>query len=200
MRDQQNIAKVLGLAPDYMGFIFYNKSPRFVGEDWEGPGVEFPSSTQKVGVFVNENPARLFRLVDKYQLDWLQFHGNESPGQCEKLSKEGLSLIKAISLNKAEDIELLNEYRPWVKYFLFDTPSTKYGGTGKTFDWSLLDVYDNQLPIFLSGGLSLENIESIAQFKNLNLEAIDVNSKFEIAPGLKDYNMLKELKDKLRQL
>ena len=192
MRDQQNISKILELAPDYMGFIFYSKSPRFVGENWEGPGVNFPVDTQKVGVFVNEEPTTVAHLVERHQLDWLQLHGNESPQYCEQLSKDGFSLIKAVNLRSPEDLNLLNEYSPWVSYFLFDTPSAKFGGTGQTFDWSLLDSYDNRLPIFLSGGLSLENIESIDRLKKLKLEAIDVNSRFEIEPGLKDYNMLKK--------
>jgi phosphoribosylanthranilate isomerase len=200
MRDPQNITKVLELSPDFMGFIFYEKSPRYVGHTWEGPGLDFPKETKKVGVFVNEKPGKILQLADQYGISWIQLHGHESPEACQQLKHQGYSLIKAVSINHSDDFKRLSAYKPWVNYFLFDTPGTNYGGTGRTFDWSLLNSYDNQLPIFLSGGLSLENIEGVVELKKMKLEVLDVNSRFEITPGIKDYNMLKKLKEQINKL
>ena len=169
-------------------------------ERGKGPGYDFPEETKKVGVFVNENPHRMAQLADQYGIRWLQLHGHESPEDCQQLSDLGYSIIKAVSINHSDDFKQLSAFKPWVTYFLFDTPGTNYGGTGRAFDWSLLESYDNQLPIFLSGGLSLENIEDVAQLKDMKLEVLDVNSRFEITPGIKDYNLLKKLKEQIKKL
>ena len=200
MRDPVNIAQVLSLEPDYMGFIFYEKSPRYVGASWDGPGNDFGSRTKKVGVFVNQEVAEVEALSEQYHLDLLQLHGNESPEDCRKLSMGGYKLIKAMGLKEHEDMEKLDDYKPWVSYFLFDTPSDQYGGTGQSFNWGLLKNYDNELPFFLSGGISLTNIEEIKGLEGLSLAAIDVNSRFEVEPGLKNTVMLKKLKDKISEL
>ena len=200
MREPGNIARALELEPDYMGFIFYPNSPRYVGQRWTGPGANFPSSTQKIGVFVNEDLARVKLLADRYGLDYVQLHGNESPGYCRDLFQSKYRIIKAINPNFMVDDQGLNEYKPWVEFFLFDTPSKQFGGTGKRFKWTLLEQYDNEIPVFLSGGISLNNMDSIVDLKMLNLTAVDINSCFEVHPGLKDINKLQEFKIKLQQL
>ena len=185
MREQGNIQQVLELAPDFMGFIFYKKSPRYVGDHWQGPGSNFPVNTKKVGVFVNESLAQVKSIADRFQLDYIQLHGDETPEYCSVLSRQNRPIIKAVSINTQDDLLLIEEYNSSVKYILFDTPSEKYGGTGKVFDWSYLEEYDNKVPIFLSGGISVDNIQKIKHLSTLNLAVIDVNSRFEIAPGLK---------------
>ncbi len=200
MKYEENIKQIFELKPDYMGFIFYKKSPRYVGDNWAGPGKDFPVTTKKVGVFVNETFKNLRALNDQFQFDYLQLHGDETPEYCKELAEDGLALIKAMSISEIKDLKQLNHYKPWVKYFLFDTPSSNYGGTGTVFDWSLLQQYDNELPVFLSGGLSLDNINEVGNMKNLNLQAIDVNSRFETRPGWKDPAMLENLKNQIQEL
>jgi phosphoribosylanthranilate isomerase len=200
MREQGNIQQVLELAPDFMGFIFFKKSPRYVGDHWQGPGSDFPVNTKKVGVFVNESLAQVKSIADRFQLDYIQLHGDETPEYCSVLSRQNRPIIKAVSINTQDDLLLIEEYNSSVKYILFDTPREKYGGTGKVFDWSYLEEYDNKVPIFLSGGISVDNIQKIKHLSTLNLAVIDVNSRFEIAPGLKDVSMLTQLKKQLSEL
>lgn len=200
MKDAGNIAQVLKLEPDYMGFIFYKKSPRYVGDDWAGPGKDFPDSTKKVGVFVNEPLQKIRALASRFQFDYLQLHGDETPQYCKELAEEGFAVIKATGISEVKDLQHLNDYQPWVTYFLFDTPSSQFGGTGIPFDWSLLQQYNNEVPVFLSGGLSLDNIKEVHKIKDLNLTAIDVNSRFETQPGWKDLTMLTRLKNQIEEL
>lgn len=200
MRDPVNIAQALQLEPDYMGFIFYQESLRFVGENWEGPITNVPDTTKKVGVFVNQSIEEVTLLAGKYQLDYLQLHGDEEPEYCRELYEEGFAITKAVGLKKSEDLERLEAYMPWIEFFLFDTPSQQYGGTGKTFDWSLLFQYHHELPFFLSGGLSLDNLEEVNQLDGLNIWALDLNSKFETEAGIKDISKLKVFKNRMQKL
>lgn len=200
MKYANNIREVALLEPDYMGFIFYPGSPRYVGRDWEGAGEEFPGRIKKVGVFVNEPLQQVIDLATRYGLDLLQLHGDEAPHYCRELYGQGYGLIKAISLKEMKDLKKLEPYKPWVEYFLFDTPGAQYGGTGKTFDWSILKHYDNEKPFILSGGISLEALASLEALKSTNLAFIDVNSRFEDEPGLKNPKKLKALKRKLTVL
>jgi phosphoribosylanthranilate isomerase len=199
MRDPNNIAEALSLVPDYMGFIFYKKSPRYVGWQWTGPGSEFPTTTKKVGVFVNADLSQVKFFGYKYELDCMQLHGNESPEYCRALFALGYEVIKAVSPDKITDTQYLRTYKPWVHYLLFDTPSANFGGTGQNFDWSLLEQYNNDIPVFLSGGISLKNVDNIGKLNKLNLAAVDINSCFETSPGFKDISKLKEFKTKLEQ-
>ena len=139
-------------------------------------------------------------LASQYGLDYLQLHGNEAPDYCRDLVESGHSIIKVISPNSVLDTQHLREYKPWVEFFLFDTPSKQFGGTGQSFEWSLLEQYDNEIPVFLSGGISMDNIDHIDELNKLNLAAVDINSCFETRPGLKDLSKLKEFKIKLQQL
>jgi phosphoribosylanthranilate isomerase len=200
MRDPENISQALELEPDFIGFIFYNKSPRYVGQQWSGPGADFPSTTKKVGVFVNADIIQVKFLAYKYELDCLQLHGYESPDYCRNLFASGYEIIKVISPHNITDNQYLSAYKPWVHYFLFDTPTEQYGGSGHTFNWSMLEDYDNEKPVFLSGGISLNNINDVVTLNKLNLAVVDINSCFETRPGLKDISKLKEFKTKLEQL
>lgn len=192
MRDPSNIVDVMELLPDYMGFIFYKDSPRYVGEDFEMPAI--PSSIQKTGVFVNEQTDRIIRTVSDYQLDLVQLHGNETVDQCKKLKDAGIEIVKAFSVDENFNFEAVDPYKNYVRFFLFDTKGKYYGGNASTFDWSLLKKYDQSVPFFLSGGISAESVKDTKQFSNLNIYALDANSGVEASPGVKEVNKVQELK------
>lgn len=194
-----NLKKVAMLKPDYMGFIFYKKSRRYM-EDTLAPQDlrTLPKKIKKVGVFVDADIDHVLRAAKAYRLDLLQLHGNESPEQCRLLKAEGFNIIKVFSIGEeAFDFTQLEPYKAHVHYFLFDTKGKQPGGNGITFDWSKLRQYDNEIPFFLSGGVSMDNIQQLSALAYFNLHAVDVNSQFEIEPGIKDINKLQRLKDKL---
>lgn len=195
MRDTQNIKEVLSLKPDYMGFIFYASSPRNIENILdENLLLSFPKSTQKVGVFVDAETEFILGKMKQYHLDVVQLHGNESSARCAELKAMGFKVIKAFGINEGFKWELLTDYQQAVDYFLFDAKGKKQGGNGIAFDWDLLSNYKLKIPYFLSGGLSIENLQDL-KTKNLpQLYAVDVNSKFEIEPGIKNINKLKTLK------
>ena len=198
MKYADNIREVAKLSPDFMGFIFYKDSKRFVGHDFVVP--EISSAIKKVGVFVLgvgyfNNPKYdgveiVMKEVKKHKLDYAQLHSDEVPEFCKDLSSQ-VKIIKAFGIDEDFDFDRLKAYEPYCEYFLFDTRSHGYGGTGKKFDWKILDRYKGKTPFFLSGGIDS------AETGNTNPFAIDVNSKFEIEPGLKDIHKLKKLKDEL---
>ncbi len=192
MRDAQNILDVAKQQPDFMGFIFYKKSPRYVGDGFEIPEA-FPSSISRVGVFVNEEFEKIVSLSKEHKLDYLQLHGNEPVGQVKKLNDLGLKTIKVFSIGDAFDFSITVEYQPYCDYFLFDTKGKYYGGNAKIFGWNQLEKYDQKIPFFLSGGIDPENVSRIGRLKGMNLFALDVNSGVEISPGMKDVNRLTRL-------
>ena len=192
MRDPENMIAVAALRPDYMGFIFYRNSKRAVPVDFQIPK-DFPSGIKRVGVFVNQSTSTILSLVGKFSLDYVQLHGEESPLQCEELRTAGVGVIKAFALSRGFDFKTLEPFKKAVDYFLFDNKGTDYGGTGTAFDWGMLKEYDQEVPFFLSGGLSLENIHDVALLEGMNLHAVDVNSGVEIRPGLKDVGKIKRL-------
>jgi phosphoribosylanthranilate isomerase len=193
MRDADNIVEVVSLKPDYMGFIFYEKSKRFVGNDFYVP-LDFSSAIKRVGVFVNEKVDMILKQIVRHKLDYVQLHGNESPEDCKALI-ERVGVIKVFSVDNQFDFYTTKAYQPFSDFFLFDTKTESYGGSGKAFDWSLLKSYDQQIPFFLSGGLSPENIGRIKELENMNLHAIDVNSGVEISPAIKDITKVKSIKN-----
>lgn len=194
MRDSGNIRQLLKLQPDYMGFIFYEKSKRFAPELDAELLNDFPSETKKVGVFVNASLEEVKGKVDRYGLDLVQLHGDESVEYVGDLFAAGIRVIKVFSVGDSFDFEQLTPYKGLVNFFLFDTKGKERGGNGVTFDWELLKAYDQSVPFFLSGGIDNENISALESLKGMNIHAIDVNSKYEIAPGLKDIEELKKLK------
>lgn len=199
MRDTQNIAEVLTIIPDYMGLIFFEKSARFVGHGFTLPTHLTGDHPQKVGVFVNHSLEQVISKATQYSLALLQLHGDETPQFCQKLKSllPQIQIIKVFRVANDFDFEQLQPYKAFCNFFLFDTKGKDYGGNGATFNWDILKKYDNELPLFMSGGLSLENLPELQNFiqqQQLNVHAIDVNSKFEISPALKDVEKLKKLK------
>ena len=199
MKYGSNIEAVAALQPDYMGFIFYEKSKRFVGESLDE---EFLSSLDKnilkVGVFVNQTKEYILAKAKRYGLSVLQLHGDESPEFCSALKNERYTLIKVFQADEHFDFAVIEPFKKTVDYFLFDTKSEGYGGTGKKFDWSLFEKYDNEIPIFLSGGIDPESIDEIKKLKHLNIHALDINSKFETEPALKDIEKIKKFIHRIR--
>lgn len=191
MRDSANIREVSELNPDYMGFIFYPKSKRYVGDNFVVP--EIPNAIIKVGVFVNESTEVISRLAKKCSIDHVQLHGDETPLQCDELKALGFTVIKAFGVSEDFDFDVLGPYKNVCNYFLFDTHGQNYGGTGVSFDWDVLQKYDQEVPFFLSGGLSLANAENALNINGMNIHTLDVNSNFEIEPAVKEVAKLDEL-------
>ena len=199
MRTPQNIAEVLSIEPDYLGLIFFEKSARYVGEGFELPTQLKGVTPKKVGVFVNHSLEYIAAKVKRYQLALAQLHGDETPAFCQQLKNAlpDLQLVKVFRVSDDFDFTSLTPYKPYCDFFLFDTKGKDYGGNGIVFNWDILKGYDNELPLFMSGGLSLENLQDLQSFittHQLNVHAIDVNSKFETTPALKDVSKLKALK------
>jgi phosphoribosylanthranilate isomerase len=199
MKYGENIKQVLALKPDFMGFIFYKGSVRHVGQDFSPLSFQNKNANTKfVGVFVNAPLNEVKNKVSLYKLDYVQLHGNESTQYCLELSSE-INIIKVFSVADDFDFKRISAYKACCKYFMFDTFTTEYGGSGKAFNWKKLQEYDNEIPFFLSGGVALENIDELLSLKQLNIHAIDVNSRFEISPGLKDVQKIKTLQNKLKE-
>ncbi len=197
LREQGNIEAVAALAPDYMGFICYSKSPSFIANLDANSLKDLPVPIKKTAVFVNENAAIINDLIDRYNFDVIQLHGDESADFAESF-RDKVTVIKAFGLDENFDFEILNEFSDSVDYFLFDTKTDKHGGSGTTFDWTLLDNYKLDIPFFLSGGLSLDNLETVRSINHPQFYGVDLNSKFETEPGLKDITKLKKAFDILR--
>jgi len=195
MRDSDNIKELLKLNPDYMGFIFYDKSKRNAEALDADLLKDFPPTTKKVGVFVNAPLDEVKQKVDEFQLDFVQLHGDESVGYVGELFAAGIKVIKVFSVGESFDFDQLKAYKGLVEYFLFDTKGKERGGNGIAFDWEILKGYDQSVPFFLSGGIDNENVEGLTELGEMNIHAIDVNSRYEIEPGLKDIGLLKELRN-----
>ena len=198
MREPDNIAALSALQPDYMGFIFWALSSRYVNETT--PVLD--KSIKKTGVFVDASVDYIQSSISAHQLQAVQLHGEETPGYCQLVQGFGVEVIKAFSVKDAFDFSILEAYENSCDFFLFDTKGALPGGNGYTFDWSLLKEYPSQKPFFLSGGIGLENTQEIKELLNtdLPLYAIDVNSKFELAPGLKKIKDITQFKNKLYEL
>ncbi|MCU0340309.1 MAG: phosphoribosylanthranilate isomerase [Spirosomaceae bacterium] len=199
MRDTANITELLELKPDFVGFIFYDKSARYVADTLDEALLRsFPKAIKKVGVFVNANLDTILKIVKKYDLSYVQLHGNETPDFCRLLKSRGVNIIRAFSIDESFNFWSLNNYKPHCDYFLFDAKGPNPGGNGVAFDWEILKRYDNEKPFFLSGGLSLDNIAQVADLKGLKIYGLDVNSKFETSPAMKDIEKLRQLVEILR--
>ena len=193
MKFAANIAAIATLQPDYLGFIFYYKSPRFISDVSAELIKYIPSEIKTVGVFVDEDLEIVKKKVNLYQLKAVQLHGDESPQYCTELKTtfNNLEVIKAFGVSNDFDFAVLDSYAAVVDYFLFDTKTQAHGGSGKTFDWKILDDYKLDKPYFLSGGIDLEHAASIAGIEDSRLYALDINSRFEVEPGLKDTDKIK---------
>ena len=193
MREPANILDVSALQPDFMGFIFYDQSPRCVPHDFRIP-TKLNQSIKKVGVFVDDSFEQVFDTVNRHALDFVQLHGKETVSFCEKLKRTEVGVIKAFSIDSNFDFKLVNPYKKAVDFFLFDTKGKYHGGNATSFDWNLLQRYDQEIPFFLSGGISQSNIDEALKLKDLNLYGFDVNSGVEIKAGMKDVDKVRELK------
>ncbi|MGC9151946.1 MAG: phosphoribosylanthranilate isomerase [Microbacter sp.] len=197
MKYPGNIREVAAIHPDYMGFIFYPKSPRFVGDLDPTVVKQLPNTICKVGVFVNETIDNMLATAFKYHLNAIQLHGEEPPTTCETLRKEGLEIIKAFSIATTNDLNNTSLYQKGCDFLLFDTKTSLFGGSGKKYPWKILQSYTGRVPFFLSGGIGANDIARLQAFHHPLLHAVDVNSRFETAPGQKE---VKALNDFINQL
>ena len=210
MRDAQNIREVSQLGVDMIGMIFYPKSPRYVEMQSSHAGIipdyakedigvsVSAKSPARVGVFVDDMVQNIVTRVVNYHLDYVQLHGNEPREMCENLRltldpdiRPGIKIIKAISVSDASDIQKYKEYVGAVDLFLFDTKCKTVGGSGQQFDWQVLEQYDGEVPFLLSGGIGPEDASCLHAFHHPKCIGIDLNSLFEIEPGVKDVEKLK---------
>jgi phosphoribosylanthranilate isomerase len=202
MRAPENISALLDIPIDFIGFIFYPKSARYIGkkglDKWIGKNAEAFGEVKKVGVFVNAEVEEILNAVHDYQLDYIQLHGNESAEYCRELSilwqvssVRKARMIKAFSIDEEFDFSNTEAYAPYCSYFLFDTKGKNPGGNGITFNWSLLEAYQGVTPFLLSGGIDPDSVEEIKALNFPQLSGIDINSRFETAPAVKDIESIR---------
>jgi phosphoribosylanthranilate isomerase len=199
MREAGNLLAIADLNPDFLGFIFYEKSARYVREVLAADVVRsLPQSICKVGVFVDADLAEVLAMSTMYNLDYVQLHGHETVAYCQQAQAAGLRLIKAFAVDKDFDFSQLAAYEPFCAHFLFDTKGELPGGNGTAFDWSVLAGYSGGVSFFLSGGLGPNNVAALRQFRHPQLYGVDLNSQLETAPGLKNveatYHLLADLR------
>lgn len=226
MRETENIRLVAALGVDMMGFIFWPESPRFVKMISAQAGIipdyseerlrkmrnkaQASESSEKrpkrVGVFVDEMPQSIVTRVYNYELDFVQLHGNESAVMIENLKRTlvpdiapDIKIIKALSIREKDDVKRWREYEGAADLLLFDTKCKTVGGSGEQFDWTVLDAYDGNIPFLLSGGIGPEDAERVLKFSHPQFAGIDLNSRFEISPALKDVEKLKSFIQTIRQ-
>lgn len=195
MRQAENIRAVEQLGVDMIGFIFYPKSPRCVCE----LPAYLPVHALRVGVFVNEERQVIATYADRFGLDYIQLHGNESPEYCRSLQAAGTKLIKAFSIACTQDLHNVHSYEGTCDYFLFDTKSELPGGSGNQFDWDLLYAYSGHTPFLLSGGINSYSIPALKDFHHPRLAGYDINSRFELKPGEKDVERISRFLQELNK-
>lgn len=193
MRDPENIREAEKLAIDLMGFIFWSKSSRYVSDK---PSY-LPTRQKRVGVFVDADIKEVTEKAKEYALDLIQLHGKETPGYIQRLRSlcpqrgdHATAIIKALNIADTEDLAQTAQYEGIVDYFLFDTKSKLVGGNGTQFDWSILQAYQGDTPFILSGGIGPDDAEKVKNFQHPMCAGIDLNSRFETAPALKDIQLL----------
>jgi len=190
MGDTARMHQLAALPVDMLGFIFYPKSPRYVvGKITPTEINKLPAQVLRVGVFVNATKEEILNAGSTFHLTTLQLHGNETSDLCCELKTEGFTILKAFNLNNENKYE---DYSPYCDYFLFDTPSAQHGGTGQKFDWELLQKYTGTTPFLLSGGIGPEDEDTIKKIDHPQFAGIDINSKFEEEPGVKDIDKTKK--------
>lgn len=201
LRDEKNIRLLLEtVLPDYLGFIFYEPSPRYAGEILDIHFLQrIKGSFKKTGVLVDAALSRAESIAGKYELDALQLHGNESAEFCASLRRTGLEIIKTFHLSESFNFHVLEDYAPACDYFLFDTRGQHPGGNGVRFNWGLLEKYQMSVPFFLSGGIDGQDAASIAQIRHPALGGVDLNSRFEHTPGLKDVSNIRRFTNHLNE-
>lgn len=198
MKNAENIHQILALQPDWMGFIFYPYSPRNVDKNLASQIQNFDwTATERVGVFVESDIAFILKMAQLFHFDSIQLHGKYEMSVLREL-RHRFTIIKAIPVSSAYDLHASEEYIDEVDLLLFDTKSQLHGGSGKRFDWSVLDAYISNTSFLLSGGLSPDCLEDLMQFEHPAFAGIDLNSGFEISPGLKDKTKLDSFMSNLK--
>lgn len=223
MREPENVRDVENLGVDMIGFIFCADSERYVsmvssnagiipdyaygrqnGDEAPACGAMQKSKPHRVGVFVDDMPQNIVTRIYNYNLDYVQLHGNETAAMIDNLRRTvdpdirpGLKIIKALSIRSEQDVKRWREYEDHADMLLFDTKGCKAGGNGEHFDWTLLDAYHGNIPFLLSGGISVDDADSINAIRHPMFAGVDLNSRFEVRPGLKDVALLKEFIRKL---
>ena len=195
MTQADNIRETEELGVDLIGLNFYPKSPRCLCQmpDY------LPRKARRVGVFVNQPKEEVTMYADRFGLDYLQLHGTESPGYCRTLQSHGFRLIKAFAIAQAKDLPATQAYEGLCDYFLFDTKTPKYGGSGEQFDWTLLQHYHGETPFLLGGGINAYSAKAIRAFRHPRLAGVDLNSRFELSPGVKDVERLRRFLQELNE-
>ena len=188
MREPQNITEVNTLNPDYVGFIFYPDSPRNMDKN---PDAIPETRAKRVGVFVNSDIERIIKKAREFKLNTIQLHGNETPEMCASITELGYEVFKAFKIDGNTDAKHIEPYKNTCSAFLFDTKTSKHGGSGKKFDWKQLDKIADIGNFFLSGGINADDADAILDLNHKNLIGIDINSKFELKPGLKNVDLLR---------
>jgi phosphoribosylanthranilate isomerase len=192
LREEQNIWDLAELNPQWMGFIFTPTSPRYFNAAKQRADLKrLPSSIKKVGVFVNETPEVVKSTVHQHNINSFQLHGNETPEYCASLQSTDIEIIKAFSIDDSFDFSITETYALFIDYFLFDTKGKQAGGNGIAFNWNILNGKRFSKPFLLSGGISPEHAEAIKNFSHPDCIGIDINSRFEISPGLKDVSAIR---------
>lgn len=199
MKYPDNVSAVAALAPDYMGFIFYKPSKRYCGATLTPEFVKaLPASIIKTGVFVNESLEEVLHICTAYGFKAVQLHGHETPEFCLSCKQAGLEVIKVFHVGEEMDWSMLEPYKKVADYFLFDTKTPEYGGSGNRFNWEILNEYDNEIPLFLSGGVDESILAELNTLQSVNIYALDVNSRFELEPGLKDVERIAIFAERLK--
>lgn len=196
MKFAKNRQMVEKLDVDFMGYIFYPPSKRFVGEK---PDTDlFNSEKPKVGVFVDENAFEILALAKNLGFEWIQLHGKENPKTCQLLKNQGLKIIKAFSIDEKFNFASTEQYAKMTNFFLFDTKTKTHGGSGQKFNWDILEKYQGHTPFFLSGGIGPDDIKSIKAVNHPKLTGVDLNSGFEDEPGVKNIEKLKKFIEEIK--
>lgn len=195
MRNGKNIRAVEALGVDWMGFIFYPPSKRFVDTTPD----YLPMKAKRVGVFVNESTGIILDKVTLFSLDIVQLHGDESPEQCQELIDKGIKVIKAFGIGTTFPSDKIEPYEGSCDYFLFDTETSAYGGSGRKFNWDILQNYQGNTPFLLSGGIGEDDVQTIQEFSHPMCIGIDINSKFELSPAIKDVQSIQQFIKSLKQ-
>ena len=195
MRDANNIRDVEALGIDWMGFIFYPKSQRYVNQ----LPAYLPNSAKRVGVFVNESHESILEKIEMFQLDIVQLHGDESPEFCSQLAQRNIQIMRAFGIADSFPSKRIAEYEEYCYYFLFDTQTFAYGGSGRKFNWDILQNYQGNTPFLLSGGIGPDDVQAIGEFEHHKCVGIDINSKFELSPANKNIQSIQQFIKSLKQ-
>lgn len=197
MRDAGNMKEIAELRPNYMGFIFYPRSSRYCGGMDPEIIRNLPEDIEPVMVTVDMLEEQIMEIAPKYGFRTVQLHGSEDPEACRALRKRGMKVIKAVGVSTAESLENLERYKDQVDLFLLDTSCPEKGGSGKKFNWDLLTLYDLDKDFMLSGGIGPDDAEAIAGINHPHFIGIDLNSRFELSPGMKNVDALRKFLEAL---